>query len=122
MPRDRKRLLRTLVADVTLLPEPDLSKARIGIRWHTGASDEVVVARRTRVVERRRTHPAAVDLARQLWQLSNGEIAERLNQEGYTTGVGRPFDCDAVASLRHYHAIPRPQLLHEGELTVADVA
>jgi DNA invertase Pin-like site-specific DNA recombinase len=121
-PRDRKRLLRTLVADVTLLPEPDFSKARIGIRWHTGAADEVVVARRTRVVERRRTHPAAVDLARQLWQLSNGEVARRLNQEGYTTGVGRAFDCDAVASLRHYHDIPRPQLLHDGELTVAEVA
>ncbi|MGC8628460.1 MAG: recombinase family protein, partial [Acidimicrobiales bacterium] len=121
-PRDRKRLLRTIVADVTLLPEPDLSKARIGIRWRTGASDEVVVARRTRVVERRRTNPAAADLARQLWQLSNGEIAERLNQEGYTTGAGRPFDCDAVASLRHYHAIPRPKLLQDGEVTVAQVA
>ena len=33
--RDRKRLLRTLIADVTVLPEPDRSKARIGIRWHT---------------------------------------------------------------------------------------
>ena len=43
-PRDRKRLLRTLIADVTLLPEPDLAKARIGIRWHTGAADEIVVA------------------------------------------------------------------------------
>ena len=45
-PRDRKRLLRTLIADVTVLPEPDFGKARIGIRWHTGATDELVVARR----------------------------------------------------------------------------
>ena len=43
--KDRKRLLRTLVADVTLLPEPDPGKARIGIRWHTGATDELTVAR-----------------------------------------------------------------------------
>jgi hypothetical protein len=35
--RDRKRLLRTLIADVTLLPEADRGKARIGIRWQTGA-------------------------------------------------------------------------------------
>jgi DNA invertase Pin-like site-specific DNA recombinase len=62
--RDRKRLLRTLVADVTLLPEPDLAKARIGICWHTGATDEVVVARRMRVTEWRRTDPAAIELAR----------------------------------------------------------
>ena len=38
--KDRKRLLRTLIADVTLLPEPDRDQARIGIRWHTGATDE----------------------------------------------------------------------------------
>src|SRR5205807_138605 len=31
--KDRKRLLRTLIADVTLLPEPDTGHARIGIRW-----------------------------------------------------------------------------------------
>ena len=44
-PRDRKRLLRTLIADVTLLPEADRGKARIGIRWHTGAADEIVIDR-----------------------------------------------------------------------------
>ena len=43
--RDRKRLLRTLIADVTLLPEPDPGMVRIGIRWHTGATDELRVGR-----------------------------------------------------------------------------
>ena len=43
--KDRKRLLRTLIADVTVLPEPDQAKVRIGIRWHTGATDELRVAR-----------------------------------------------------------------------------
>ncbi|HEY1974400.1 MAG TPA: recombinase family protein, partial [Pseudonocardia sp.] len=44
-PRDRKRLLRTLIADVTLLPETDREHAQIGIRWHTGSCDEITVAR-----------------------------------------------------------------------------
>ena len=44
--RDRKRLLRTLIADVTLLLEQDSDAVRIGVRWHTGASDELVVERR----------------------------------------------------------------------------
>lgn len=44
-PRHRKRLLRSLVADVTLLPEPDAHTMRIGVRWHTGATDELAVAR-----------------------------------------------------------------------------
>lgn len=121
-PRDRKRLLRTLIADVTLLPESDFAKARIGIRWHTGATDELVVSRRLAVVAYRRTDPAAIELARRLVNLCNHDLAERLNGAGYTTGAGRPFDNDAVASLRHYHHMPPPGLLEDGEVTVADVA
>ena len=56
--RDRKRLLRTLIADVTLLPETDRGKARIGIRWHTGAADEIVIDRpRPTGVPARHSHP-----------------------------------------------------------------
>jgi len=120
--RDRKRLLRTLIADITLLPEPDLGKARVGIRWHTGATDELVVARRMTVTEFRRTDPAAIELARNLAHLSNNELAEALNNAGYTTGAGRAFDNNAVASLRHYHRVPQPGLLEPGEVTVADIA
>ena len=43
--RDRKRLLRTLIADVTVLPETDRAKVRVGIRWHTGATDEITADR-----------------------------------------------------------------------------
>ena len=45
-PRDRKRLLRSLVADVTLLPEPDSHTMRIGVRWRTGATDELLQTHR----------------------------------------------------------------------------
>jgi DNA invertase Pin-like site-specific DNA recombinase len=120
--RDRKRLLRTLVADVTLLPEPDLAKARLGIAWHTGATDEIVVARRMRVTEYRRTEQGAIELARSQAHRSNRELAEQLNAAGYKTGAGRPFDVDAVANLRHYHQISPANLLREGEVSVSELA
>lgn len=40
-PRDRKRLLRTLIADVTVLPTSDRGQCRMGVRWHTGASPKL---------------------------------------------------------------------------------
>lgn len=121
--RDRKRLLRTLVADVTLLPEADLAKARIGIRWHTGATDEVVVARRMAVVEYRRTSPGAVDLVRRLGPTrTNADLADELNAAGYLTGAGRAFDATAVSNLRSYHGIAPVGVLREGEVTVAEAA
>jgi excisionase family DNA binding protein len=121
-PRDRKRLLRTLIADVSLLPEPDVGKARIGIRWHTGATDEIVVARYQKVKQWGHTEPAAVEMVRSLAQLSNREIAERLDQAGHTTGAGRPFRCREVANLRIYHDIPSAASLHDGTLPASQVA
>jgi len=43
--KDRKRLLRTLIADITLLPEPDQHKARIGIRCGTPAPTDEIAGR-----------------------------------------------------------------------------
>jgi hypothetical protein len=43
--RDRKRLLRSLIADITLLPATDDDSVRIGVRWHTGATDELTALR-----------------------------------------------------------------------------
>lgn len=121
-PRDRKRLLRTLVADVTLLPEPDVGKARIGIRWHTGATDDIVVARYQKVKQWGHTDVAAVEMVRTLAHLSNREIAERLDQAGHTTGAGRRFHCREVANLRTYHNIPSAASLHDGTLPASQVA
>ena len=121
-PRDRKRLLRTLVADVTLLPEPDMGKARIGLRWHTGATDEIVVARRMKVQQWRHTEPSAVEMVRRLAHLSNREIAGRLDQAGYATGAGRPFRRAEVANLRIYHNIPSAEFFTDGSLPASQVA
>lgn len=44
-PKDRKRLLRSLIADITLRPGDTWTTCRIGVRWHTGATDELTVAR-----------------------------------------------------------------------------
>ncbi len=121
-PRDRKRLLRTLVADVTLLAEPDLGKARIGVRWHTGATDEIVVARFQKVKQWGHTGPAAVEMVRSLAHLSNREIAERLDKAGHRTGAGRRFHCREVANLRIYHNIPSAASLDDGTLPASQVA
>ena len=88
--KDRKRLLRTLIADVTLLPEPDQAKVRIGIRWHTGATDELCVARAIHPGTARRSPSPAVEMVRQLGPVTPAaELAAQLNAAGLTHR-GRP--------------------------------
>jgi hypothetical protein len=113
--RDRKRLLRTLIADVTLLPEPDHGKVRIGIRWHTGATDELVADRPIHPGTAKRSPAAAVELVRRLGPVtSNDELARRLNSAGHRTGHGRPFDITAVQWIRHAYKIPVPDPYRPG--------
>ena len=121
--KDRKRLLRTLIADITLLPETDPAKARIGIRWHTGASDELLTTRPLPPGPAKRSPSPAVELIRQLGPTTDTrEMADKLNAAGLTTGHGRPFDIAAVQWIRHAYRIPAPNPYTDDEISVADAA
>ena len=121
--KDRKRLMRTLIADVTVLPEPDQAKVRIGIRWHTGATDELRVARAVHPGTARRSPSPAVEMVRQLGPVTPAaELAGQLNAAGLATGNGRPFDAKAVQWIRHAYHIPAPVPYHDGEISVAEAA
>src|SRR2546426_424589 len=121
--KDRKRLLRTLIADVTLLPEPDQAKARIGIRWHTGATDELSAARAIHPGTARRSPSPAVEMVRRLGPVApTAALAAELNTAGLVTGNGRPFDVKAVQWIRHAYNIPAPPPYAASEISVAETA
>ena len=121
--KDRKRLLRTLIADITLLPEPDQHKARIGIRWHTGATDEIAVARAAHSGTAKRSPSPAVAMVIRLGPTTpTAELADQLNAAGLTTGTGAPFDVKAVQWIRHAYHVPAPNPYADGEISVAEAA
>jgi DNA invertase Pin-like site-specific DNA recombinase len=121
--KDRKRLLRTLITDITLLPEPDQGKARIGIRWHTGASDELRVTRAVHPGTAKRSPSPAVEMVTRLGPTTpTTALADILNAAGLTTGHGHPFDSKAVQWIRHAYHIPAPAPYADGEISVAQAA
>ncbi len=122
-PKDRKRLLRTLIADITLLPEQRPDQVRIGIRWHTGATDELTAARPIHPGTAKRSPDAAVELITRLGPTtSNDDLIRQLDAAGLTTGHGRPFDVAAVQWIRHAHKVPVPDPYRPGEISVAEAA
>jgi DNA invertase Pin-like site-specific DNA recombinase len=121
--KDRKRLLRNLIADITLLPEANLDKVRIGIRWHTGATDEITVARTTHPGTAKRSPSPAVAMVTRLGPTTpTAELAKLLNAAGLTTGTGAPFDVKAVQWIRHAYHVPDPNPYADGEISVAGAA
>jgi DNA invertase Pin-like site-specific DNA recombinase len=118
--RDRKRLLRTLLGDVTLMPAGDPAHLRIGLRWNSGTTEELLTGRYQQYP---RISPAAVDLARQLGPaMDNTGLAAALNAAGHRTAHGRPFDTDSAGNLRTYYKIGFPPPTADGELTTAQAA
>jgi len=122
--KDRKRLLRALLADVTITPVAgDPSQICVGLRWKSGASQQVQVTRRKNAYQLRSTDPAAIELARRIGPgCDNNALAAALNDAGHRTGTGQPFDGVAAGNLRSYHHIPYPGLLEDGEITPRQVA
>src|SRR5260221_563748 len=117
--KDRKRLLRTLLGNVTIAPSAsDPSQLAVGLRWKSGASQQLQVARRKSAIQLRCTDPAAIELACRLGPgLDNNALAAALNDAGHRTGTGQPFDGAAAGNLRSYHHIPYPALLDDAELS-----
>ena len=122
--KDRKRLLRTLLGDVTLTPSAENpSRLTAGLRWKSGATQQLLVTRRKNAIQLRATDPAAIELARRIGPgCDNNALATALNDAGHRTGTGQPFNGVAAANLRNYHHIPYPGLLEDGELTPRQVA
>ncbi len=105
-----------------MLPEANRAKARIGIRWHTGAADEIVIDRPGPTGIPAPTPTPATGLIRELGPVtSNTDLVTLLAQRGYRTGAGRPFDIKAVQWVRHAYQIPSPSPCRGTEISVADI-
>ena len=121
--KERKRLLRTLIGDVTLISEPHSMQLRIGIRWRSGACEELMARRPYSAPQVRRTPQDAVEIAMRLGaSRTNEELAAELNRVGLKTGTGKGFNVASIQWMRYAYHIDRLQLLAPGELSVKQVA
>ncbi|MGZ6639292.1 MAG: recombinase family protein [Solirubrobacteraceae bacterium] len=122
--RDRKRLLRALITDVTLTSKPDSRELSVGIRWRSGAAEQHTIQRPQKPADAQRTPSQAVELTRRLApDHTSAQIACQLNAGGLSTGKGRPFTAESVQWILWRHKISYPtSWAHDGELTVNQLA
>lgn len=116
--RDRKRMVRWLLEDVTLLRQEDIITAHI--RFKGGATQTITVP----VGRGRCSSPELVRRIDQLLeQFTDAEVAEQLNKQGWRTYEGNPFQAARVISLRRYHQLkPHSTTLAERGLLSAEEA
>jgi DNA invertase Pin-like site-specific DNA recombinase len=107
--RERKLLLRVLIADVVVTVDRPGGVARGRICWEGGATTDVSVALPRRGDNAPVTDEEAVEAVRRLARnYDDATIARHLGRRGHVTATGRAFTKERVASLRRSRGIPGP--------------
>ncbi len=116
--RDRKRMVRLLLEDVTLLQQQEVITAHV--RFKGGSTETITVA-----VSRGRRHPPQllVLIDQLLEDYTDAGAARQLNHLGWRTFNGKPFRAARVLSLRRDHQLKdHGTRLRERGLLTADEA
>jgi DNA invertase Pin-like site-specific DNA recombinase len=121
--KDRKRMLRLLIKDITVEKPPRPKQLLVHIRWQGGACTDICVQLPPNIADRVRYPVAVLERVRHLAQsLPDGDIAGRLNQEGQVSALGKPFTGSMIQWIRYRYQIPRARLVRPEELTVLQLA
>lgn len=117
--RERKRMVRLLVEDVTLRKGEDLS---VQVRFRGGATRSLTLPRPRSAWELRQTSTEVVaEIDRLLERHGDTEIASILNAKGMRSGEGRAFHRAIVCRLRHHYELKsRYERLREAGMLTSD--
>lgn len=101
--RERKRMVRLLIEDVTLSKGPQVTAQ---VRFRGGATTTLTVPRALAAWEMRQTNPEVlVEIDKLLDEHTDAGIATILNEHGYETGTGKAFSHWTVWRLRTEHKL-----------------
>jgi DNA invertase Pin-like site-specific DNA recombinase len=119
--RDKKRMLRVLIKDITVAKGPEPKQLKLQIRWQGGATETIELhlpKSRAEVVRYPSPFVARIrDLAKDRY---DDEIAGTLNREGLKSTTGKPFTASMIQWIRYKHRIPGPPR-PGGTLSAAEV-
>ncbi len=121
--KDRKRMLRLLIKDITVNKLVEQRQLSVHIRWQGGACTDLFVQIPPSAAGRHRYHSPIVDRIRDLARsLLDAQIADQLNREGGTSAKGKSYTAKMIRWIRWRYQIPLARLKKSEELTVQQVA
>jgi hypothetical protein len=121
--KDRKRMLRLLIKDITVEKLREQRQLIAHIRWQGGVCSDLTVPIPPSCIDRFRYSAAVVDRVRELaGSLPDTQIADQLNKEGERSPKGNSYTSSIIQWVRWRHQIPPANLKKPEELTVQEVA
>lgn len=120
--KDKKRMLRLLIEDITVEKERGSKQVVLHVRWQGGASSDVMVTLPPKIADQQRYPAAVVERIRTLaTTLTDDGIVAALNDEGLVSPTGKPFTRSMIDWVRYRYRIPPTVQKRPGELSVKEV-
>jgi len=122
--KDRKRMLRLLIKDITVEKEVESRRVLLRIRWQGGACETLTAdLPPNHIMQQEPYSDEMIERIRTLAQTrSDPEVAAALNDEGRISITGRPFTKETVRWIRKNYGISRPDDRRPDEFTVQELA
>lgn len=121
--KDRKRILRLLIKDITVERRNEEKKVILYIRWQGGETEEIEVPIRPKSYDLYKTSQATIDIIRSLaMEHTDDQIAVLLNEQGAKSGTKKAFTMSRVKGIRHTYSIPSFRTVrNDNEMSVREV-
>lgn len=108
--KDRKRILRLLVRDITVIKGPGQKAVSLQIRWQGGETETIIVALPPNRADAVRYPEEFVDRIRTFaLHHHDEEIAALMTAEGRQSSTGKVLTAKMVGWIRCEHRIPAPK-------------
>lgn len=121
--KDRKRILRLLIKDITVKKLSNERKAILQIRWQTDQTENLEVPLPRKFCDKHRHSEDTINRVRQLAvTMTDAQIISKLNEEGLTKNKIIPFTIGSVQWIRYKHNIPARCTKKSEELSVKQTA
>jgi DNA invertase Pin-like site-specific DNA recombinase len=120
--RERKRLLRLLIQDVTLIKQEHIT---LHVRFKGGSTTAKSLPLPRNAWQTRTTDPRVVqEIDSLLDHFTDSQLADHLNEGGFRSGEGRSFHAGIVARIRKSYGLKSryDRLREQGFLTLQEIA
>ena len=121
--KDKKRIVRLLIGDITVNKSSQTKILLLNIRWLTGHTEQIQVNLPANAFDKIRYPQEMVDMVREL-TLQYGDdkrTLDILNRQGTISATGKPFTRDMIQWIRFKHKIKIPTLRADHEWTIKEV-
>lgn len=122
-PKEKKRIIRILIEDITVTAEKRCPDFTVGIRFRSGKCEHLSLKKPLPCADRKRHTDDTIALIQELaLSKDDYEIADYLNQKGLTTPDGKSFTYASVRWIRYKYAISGPYQRSRQGISVSEAA